>query len=99
MTSVWIAIGVYVWINHDPAVTYDNSKVFATRAGCEAIVTQQTARNNANPDIIGYGLKCIQLNVITKPENASAAPRPFVPNKRSPGSQIWEPQFHDAKFG
>ena len=97
MTSVWIAIGVYVWINHDPAVTYDNSAPQATRAACEAIVDIQRARNDANPDMIGYAIQCINFEVKAK-ANAVAKNEPFRLNKHNPGYDFWGPLFHDAAW-
>src|ERR1017187_8434103 len=105
MTSVWIPIGVYVCINHDPAVTYDNSAPQATRAACEAIVDIQRARNDANSDMIGYAIQCINFEVKAKANavvevkpDAVAKTEPFRLNKHAPGYDFWGPLFHDAAW-
>ncbi len=96
---VWIAVGVYVWINTVPPVTYDYSPAVATREECEAIVVKQRARNDAQPDMIGYALQCVDMDVIAKPVDTPAIPIPkpaFRLNTHTPGFDFWGKLFHDA---
>ena len=97
--NIWIAIGVYVWINHDPAVTYDHSPGVATEAQCNTIVALQRERIAADADIIGFAVKCVELTVSAKPKGeaiAVPAKPPFQLNTHTPGFDFWGKLFHDA---
>ena len=99
MTSVWIAVGIYVWINHEPIVQVDTSPIVKTKEQCEIVVAAQKEIIDANSDVIGYALVCIEMDVEAKgvPLPAST-PQPFELNHHTPGSDFWGKLFHDAGF-